>query len=325
MNLTKNVFKRIFFGSLLMTLLALSFSSCAKKSVDYVYEEKSFSSTGASANRLNLKSRAEPMMMNDAITSSEADTSFSVNKETQEERKLIRSGSISLEVQDLKAAEASIIAWCDNFKGYISYNQVQREDLHITAHIPSSSFDKAMEEAGQFGKLKDRQVSSEDVTESYYDLSGRLANKRILRDRLQNYLKTAKDMKDLLSIETELNGVLSEIDSMEGRLRRMSTQIDFSTVELWVSLPSGTNESGFVFPEVGDSFREFISNVVFYFAGFLFLIFYIVIYGVPAVLLAAGIYWVTFGKIGLVKKLFIAASSKRNKTLKGDKTDKTEK
>lgn len=220
------------------------------------------------------------------------------------EKKIIKTGYIDLQVENLSAAEASVEKWCKDFGGYISSSSTGRSSLSIVAHIPSDKFDEAFAVAGSFGELKNKNVSSRDVSEEFYDLSSRLENKKVLRDRLKGYLKTAKNMQDLLQIENQLNSVLSDIDSMEGSLRRLTGQIDYSQIQINASLPSYTTETGFKWPSWSGALRTFFMVILEFFRNFVFFIFYLVIIGIPVVAFAGLVYYITFGKLGLVKKFF---------------------
>ena len=72
------------------------------------------------------------------------------------------------------------------------------------------------------------------------DVETRLSNNRALRDRLKELLAKARDVKDILQIESELNRVQSEIDSMDARMRILKDQIQMSTlsVELRQQVPA---------------------------------------------------------------------------------------
>lgn len=54
----------------------------------------------------------------------------------------------------------------------------------------------------------------------------------MLRDRLTQLLEKAADVKDVLAIETELNRVQADIDSMEGRIKSLKGQVEYATVTL---------------------------------------------------------------------------------------------
>ncbi|MBO5137750.1 MAG: DUF4349 domain-containing protein [Spirochaetaceae bacterium] len=229
----------------------------------------------------------------------------------QQERKLIKTGSINLEVENLSETEKAVQTWCQHFGGYIASSYNQENHSSFTVRIPASNFDDAMNTIGDFGKIKYRSISTEDVSEQFYDLQTRLETRKILRDRLQSYLSTAKDMKDMLQIESELNDTLSEIESMEGRMRRLSGQIDYSTINVTIELPYRTTDQGFQWPQFGNGFRRFLSNIVDFFVGFFTVLLYIVICGIPIIAAIAFFYWLLLGKVGILKKLFSKLSKKK--------------
>ena len=132
----------------------------------------------------------------------------------------------------------------------------------------------------------------------------RLETRRVLQEKLENYLANAKNISELLEIERQLNDVTSELESMEKQFRRLSNQIDFSTISISCSLPANTTEAGFETPDFIQGLKDFAYNALQFVCNFGIGILYIVLIGVPSVLLVALIYWLCFGKIGLIKKLF---------------------
>ena len=224
--------------------------------------------------------------------------------ESSPERKIIKTGSLSYEVENLSETEEKISLWLEDFGGYISNTWTNRNNMNITVKVPSSRFDEAMNSTGDFGDLLSRSISTEDVTENFYDLETRLESRRILQEKLTGYLKDAKSISDLLEIERQLNDVTSEIESMEKQFRRLSNQIDFSTISISCNLPSYTTEDGFETPDFLQGLKDFAYNALQFISNFGFGILYLILMGVPTVLLIALIYWLCFGKIGLIKKLF---------------------
>lgn len=230
---------------------------------------------------------------------------------TPAERKLVRTGSVQLEVESLKDARAAAEAWVRSFGGYVAQSGESESRLSMTARIPSARFDEAMAATGSFGRTLSRDVSSQDVTEQFYDLSSRLRSKEIMRGRLEGYLASAKDVKDMLEIEVKLNEVTADLESMRSRMNRLSGQIEYATITLSAALPVNRTEDGFATPDVRGMLREFAGNVLGFFAWILGAVLYVVVFGVPLVLLAALAFWVTFGRLGLVRRLFGALRSKK--------------
>lgn len=220
------------------------------------------------------------------------------------ERKLIRTGNVSLEVQSLSDAEEKIAAWAKSLGGYVTNANTWEMGAGFTVRIPSERFDQAMAEAGNFGRITNRSINSQDVSDNYYDIKSRLETKYILRDKLSNYLSQAKDIKDLLEIERQLNSVIEDIESTESRFKRLSNQIDYSTIYIDMHFAHGKDEGGIILPDVKESWNTFISNIIAFFWGLLKVLFYIVIFGIPLIALAAFFFWLLFGKVGLLVKLF---------------------
>ena len=259
---------------------------------------KSFASGARASNAVYSDSIEYEM----AEESSDFDNSRSQNAEY--ERKLIRTGNVTLEVKTVSDAEEKISAWAKSLGGYITNANTWENGAGFTVRVPASRFDDAMAQTGEFGRVTNRSVSSQDVSDNYYDLQSRLQTKYILRDKLTGYLNQAKDIKDLLEIERQLNSVLEDIDSTEGRFKRLSGQIDFSTIYINMQFERGKDEGGIILPDVKNSWNEFVSTVIAFFWGLLKILFYIVIFGIPLIAVAAFLFWLLFGKVGLLVRLF---------------------
>ena len=220
------------------------------------------------------------------------------------ERKIVRNGNISLEVESLDDAESRIGEWASKFGGYITNSCESERSANYTVKIPQEKFDEAFNESKTYGKFLNGNINADDITDQYYDLETRLEAKKILRDRLENYLRNAKETKELLNIEKELNNAVSEIESMEGRLRRMKNQVSYSTITINLQLPYGTTSEGFEWPSWSDGFRRFAGNILEFFIGFLNVILYVIICGIPVLAVISLLFWLLFGKVGLIRKLF---------------------
>ena len=296
-------------GKMICTTLAVLmagvflFTGCSKKSAGYSAPRAS----GLKESKLALKSFASnERVMSDAMYEYEESASYddSSLQNTEYERKLIRTGNVTLEVKTVSDAEEKITAWAKSLGGYITNANTWENGANFTVRVPSERFDDAMAQAGEFGRVTNRSVSSQDVSDNYYDLQSRLETKYILRDKLTGYLNQAKDIKDLLEIERQLNSVLEDIDSTEGRFKRLSGQIDYSTIYINMQFERGKDEGGIIMPDVKNSWNEFVSTVVSFFWGLLKVLFYIVIFGIPLIAIVSFFFWLLFGKIGLLVRLF---------------------
>ncbi len=293
--------KKLFF----VTIIALTalFVSCSKKSAAsqreaagaaYETADRAFSGNGynpeASAKAENSKSSTQPV-----------------------NRKIIFKGSISLEVESLEQTQSAVQKWVRDFGGYISESSMGARSANFTTRIPSSSFDVAMEQAGNFGKILRKNIESTDVTDEFYDLQTRIETKKVLVERLQSYLKNANSVKDMMEIETRVNEVTSDLESMQGQMSRLSGKVDFATVTISAELPMERIEEGFVLPDAGEKAKNLFGGLIYFLVNLFFVLLYIILYGAPIVLVIALIYWVGFGKVGIIRKLFSKLSNNKNK------------
>jgi hypothetical protein len=162
-------------------------------------------------------------------------------------KKVIKSGSIGLNVDDLESARLQIDSIVNYFGGYYaneSFNDFDHQSMYqLTARVPSGSFESFIEGIETAGfRITDKNISARDVTEEYIDLEMRLANRRRYLERYNELLRQASTIKDIIDIEENTRKLEEEIESAEGRLKYLTGQIDYST--LYVTL---TQEKEFRF------------------------------------------------------------------------------
>jgi hypothetical protein len=153
----------------------------------------------------------------------------------ESDRMVIWSASITLEANNISEAIPDIVSHIEKQGGFVENKSVHGEEsAHLTLRVPSDSIISVVDSLSKFGHEKHRTVSSEDVTEQFIDTEARLQNAIVLRNRLKELLNKANDVKDILAIEKELARIQADIDSMEGRLKRLKGKIDFASINLYL-------------------------------------------------------------------------------------------
>jgi hypothetical protein len=153
------------------------------------------------------------------------------------DRMLIKTGNLSMQVDDVKQSRKQIGDIANKFKAYISDERLDdfgdRLNTHLVIRVPSSHYDSMVESIERVGEKTDnKSVTVQDVTEEYIDVEARLKTKKELEARYREILKQAHTVTDILSVESNLNTVRAEIESMEGRLKYLMSQVSFSTLNL---------------------------------------------------------------------------------------------
>ena len=171
----------------------------------------------------------------DAMSAAPAPAAMSTRggvAETQD-RMLVWKARLSIEVGNISNSVAQAIAIAEKNGGYVEYKSDDCDGFaSLKLRIPASAFTVAVGSVESLGSITSRYLENEDVTEQYVDIDARLKNRVVLRDRLRELLDKATEVKDILAIETELNRVQGDIDSMEARLKSLKGQVDFATLDL---------------------------------------------------------------------------------------------
>ena len=151
----------------------------------------------------------------------------------KQDRMLVWKARLALEVGNISNSVARAIAIAEQNGGYVEYKSDDCDGFaSLKLRVPASAFTRAVGSVEALGSVTSRYLENEDVTEQYVDIGARLKNRIVLRDRLRELLDKATEVKDLLAIETELNRVQGDIDSMEARLKSLKGQVDFATLDL---------------------------------------------------------------------------------------------
>ncbi len=166
-------------------------------------------------------------------------------------RKIVYKATLSLVVEDFGATEKSITAMVTAAGGYVAQFREDRTlgDLRggqWVLRVPVDQFEKVLDGAGKLGVTQRRDVQSEDISEEYVDLSARLKSKQGIEARLLELVKTKTDeVRDILTVETELGRVREEIERVEGRLRYLADRVALTTITI-----DAREQRNYVPPEV---------------------------------------------------------------------------
>jgi len=151
---------------------------------------------------------------------------------------IARTAGLTLVVADFDGARASVESILSRHHGYFG-------DLNVTVpagagrtlsailRVPADQLEAILVELRKLGRVEAESQNGEEVTSQYVDLEARLANARNTAQRLTGLLRerTGK-LADVLAVETELDRVRGEIESMEAQRKSLSTRVDFASVNL---------------------------------------------------------------------------------------------
>jgi len=153
------------------------------------------------------------------------------------DKKIIKTANLNLEVKDYNIYNTSLREKLKQFGGYIAQEEQSQSEYKIeniiTIKIPVAQFDDAVNSISSNAKeLNEKKITSEDVTTEVIDTRSRLEAKKQVRLRYLDLLKQAKNMEEILSVQSEINGIQEQIESAAGRMEYLQHSSSFSTIHL---------------------------------------------------------------------------------------------
>ncbi|TVL84503.1 DUF4349 domain-containing protein [Brachyspira hyodysenteriae] len=216
------------------------------------------------------------------------------------ERKLIVSVDIRVNSKDVEKSYKSIEKKLKEYNGYFDNVESSKNRYYLTIRIPKENLYTFIDFIEQNEKVENKNINTQDVTETYYDTENRIKNREVLLEKLRNYLREAKNIDEILKVEDRINTLTYEIESMKGNLKNLQSSVDYSRVTLNISNPEAIKSNTNIYNKYLNliSFlKEFFSSIIFFLIGFIAV-------AIPIVLILALFYYICFGKIGLIKKLY---------------------
>ena len=253
-----------------------------------------------------MASESAPVPAMEAKKSSLPEMDSTVNPRAESvvvQRKRILNAYLEMRVQDVTATEKELTRRTIAAGGWIVSSSFYLDELTLAVKIPADKYDSFLSDSEILGEIESKSVSSDDVTEYYFDLKNRIKNKKILQNRFREYLEKADSMEDILAVERQLNDVTTEIEKLEGSFRGLNRDIDYSTITFQLS-PSVTETVSRGIPSFSRTFSTLGYKILSFFYYLFFGVIYLVVFGVPLVLVMGLIYILGWGKIGLIRKFF---------------------
>ena len=140
------------------------------------------------------------------------------------ERMIVRTGDVSLVVEDVPSAVDEITSTAVGFAGYVVSSSVWKEGERmvgsITVRVPVERFEDAMRALRELAvDVTSEQTSSKDVTEEYVDLTAQLENLEATEAQLLRIMEKAETVEDILEVQRELSRTRGEIEQTQARMQ----------------------------------------------------------------------------------------------------------
>ena len=261
--------------SLLVLVLAATLFGCRERKQAVYRSADSSARVGMQERRIGYDKNGRPsrVALEEVVVTGVADALPPVSA-SDISNMVIRTATVSIEVDSLEHAVARVRELAAQFGGYVANTDIttgknQLRNATLEVKIPATRFEASLSGLTPIGKLESVSVEAEDVGEQFVDVSARMDNARRLERRLIDLLaaRTGK-LKDVLDVEQALARVREEIERYEGRIRYLKAHTAMSTLSVTVHEPlpvvgtAGKSVMGEAFTQAWRNFVVLLSLAV---------------------------------------------------------------
>lgn len=153
--------------------------------------------------------------------------------------KLIYTASLSAETTDFPKVLSEVESLVETLQGYNEHSnlsgQIGSRSISYTLRIPQNQYDSFIKQVGTLCTITHKNEDLQDISEEYFDRENRLKAQKIKQERLLSLLEKATKMEDIITLESALAEVQSEIDTLTGTLNKYDSLVNFSTIDLSIN------------------------------------------------------------------------------------------
>ncbi len=150
--------------------------------------------------------------------------------------KLIYRANIDMESTEFDAALQGLNELVARLGGYFENSELNNYARYrygsYVVRVPAENFEAFCSAVGELCQVNNLSRSAEDVSEYYYDTESRLATQKTKLARLQELLKQAEDMEDIITLESAISDTELTIENLTGTLRKYDSLVGYATVRI---------------------------------------------------------------------------------------------
>ena len=163
--------------------------------------------------------------------------SGSVQETPKAEQKIIYTAYLEMESTAFDDTVAALTELTRTCGGYFSSSNVRNyqsgyRSASYVIRVPAERYEDFLAQAGELCHVLRRNSTADDISDEYYDIDGRLTTQKTKLARLQELLKQAKNMEDIITIESAISDTEMQIEYLSGTLKRYDALVDYSTVDI---------------------------------------------------------------------------------------------
>ena len=118
--------------------------------------------------------------------------------------------------------------------GYVAYQSTYSNSAYVVIRVPSDTYQATLGKVEAMGTVESLTSNSNDVRVQYTDLNATLASLRTEQSALLRLLNQSSTINSTLAVETQLQQVNEQVNSVESQILQTKTLISYATINVTI-------------------------------------------------------------------------------------------
>jgi hypothetical protein len=154
--------------------------------------------------------------------------------------RVVRTARLTVRVKDVPAALERARATAEDAGGYVGDETTDREPggherSRVVLRVPEDTYGTVLERLAGTGRLVERKVRAEDVTDQVVDVESRIASQEASVARVRKLMDRATSLSDVVTLENELSNRQAELEALKARQKSLRDRTSMATITLVLS------------------------------------------------------------------------------------------
>jgi hypothetical protein len=156
---------------------------------------------------------------------------------TEGDRKIVRSGSIEMEVKSPAAATRKVNEIAAQLGGEVMSSEARGSDdsqnSAIAVRVPAPRFEEALTAIKKLAvRIENEKIDARDFTKEYVDKDASLRNLRAQETQYLAIMKRAATVKDTLDVSQKLGEVRGQIELQQAEFAALNKQVETAAIDV---------------------------------------------------------------------------------------------
>ncbi|MBA4864145.1 DUF4349 domain-containing protein [Streptomyces sp. PSKA54] len=150
---------------------------------------------------------------------------------------VIRTASLTVLVKDVPKALDEARSAAEGAGGIVGNESTirdedSREESRVVLRVPTEQYEEVITELQGTGKLMERKVKAQDVTDQVVDVESRIKTMRASVERVRELMDKATKLSDVVALEGELSSRQSDLEALLAQQASLKDRTSLATITL---------------------------------------------------------------------------------------------